>query len=72
MFEVTSRMPVAENINDARRTTIDLVKAHSDLKAVVSFGSQGPIGAGLAVRKTLKNKLNVFGMMIHFSSCKFN
>lgn len=65
MFEVTRRMPVAENINDARRTTIDLVKAHSDLKAVVSFGSQGPIGAGLAVKeKRLKNKLNVFGMMI--------
>ncbi|BFU60183.1 MULTISPECIES: substrate-binding domain-containing protein [Rodentibacter] len=65
MFEVTSRMPVAENINDARRTTIDLVKAHSDLKAVVSFGSQGPIGAGLAVKeKRLKGKLNVFGMMI--------
>ncbi|KMK50567.1 LacI family transcriptional regulator [[Actinobacillus] muris] len=65
MFEVTSRMPVAENINDARRTTIDLVKAHPDLKAVVSFGSQGPIGAGLAVKeKRLKGKLNVFGMMI--------
>lgn len=65
MFEVTSRMPVAENINDARRTTIDLIKAHPNLKAVVSFGSQGPIGAGLAVKeKRLKNKLNVFGMMI--------
>ncbi|TDQ56802.1 monosaccharide ABC transporter substrate-binding protein (CUT2 family) [Mesocricetibacter intestinalis] len=65
MFEVTSRMPVAENINDARRTTIDLVKAHPDLKAVISFGSQGPIGAGLAVKeKRLKGKLHVFGMMI--------
>lgn len=65
MFEVTSRMPVAENINDARRTTIDLVKAHPDLKAVISFGSQGPIGAGLAVKeKRLKDKLHVFGMMI--------
>ncbi|MFZ7217940.1 substrate-binding domain-containing protein [Avibacterium avium] len=65
MFEVTSRMPVAENIDDARRTTLDLVKAHPDLKAVISFGSQGPIGAGLAVKeKRLKNKLNVFGMMI--------
>ncbi|MCW9718910.1 substrate-binding domain-containing protein [Avibacterium sp. 21-599] len=65
MFEVTSRMPVAENIDDARRTTIDLVKAHPDLKAVISFGSQGPIGAGLAVKeKRLKNKLSVFGMMI--------
>lgn len=65
MVEVTSRMPVAENIDDARRTTIDLVKAHPNLKAVISFGSQGPIGAGLAVKeKRLKGKLNVFGMMI--------
>ncbi|XYU91782.1 substrate-binding domain-containing protein [Pasteurella multocida] len=65
MYEVTSRMPVAENIDDARRTTIDLIKAHPDLKAVISFGSQGPIGAGLAVKeKRLKGKLNVFGMMI--------
>ncbi|PJG85338.1 substrate-binding domain-containing protein [Conservatibacter flavescens] len=65
MFEVTSRMPVAENIDDSRRTTLDLVKAHPDLKAVISFGSQGPIGAGLAVKeKRLKGKLNVFGMMI--------
>ncbi|MGX3066629.1 substrate-binding domain-containing protein [Ursidibacter arcticus] len=65
MFEVTSRVPVAENINDARRTTIDLVKAHPNLDAVVSLGSQGPIGAGLAVKeKRLKNKLKVFGLMI--------
>lgn len=65
MYEVTTRMPVAENIDDARRTTIDLIKAHPDLKAVISFGSQGPIGAGLAVKeKRLKGKLNVFGMMI--------
>ncbi|URH93650.1 substrate-binding domain-containing protein [Pasteurella multocida] len=53
MYEVTSRMPVAENIDDARRTTIDLIKAHPDLKAVISFGSQGPIGAGLAVKKNV-------------------
>lgn len=65
MFEVTTRMPVAENIDDARRTTIDLMKAHPDLKSVVSFGSQGPIGAGLAVReKRMKDKFFVFGMMI--------
>ncbi|MGV6987997.1 substrate-binding domain-containing protein [Testudinibacter sp. P80/BLE/0925] len=65
MFEVTTRMPVAENIDDARRTTLDLMKAHPDLKTVVSFGSQGPIGAGLAVReKRMKDKFFVFGMMI--------
>lgn len=65
MFEVTSRMPVAENIDDARRTTLDLMKAHSDLKAVVAFGSQGPIGAGRAVKeKRARDKVKVFGMMI--------
>ncbi|MDU1026990.1 MAG: substrate-binding domain-containing protein, partial [Leclercia adecarboxylata] len=32
MHEVTNRMPVAENIDDARRTTIDLMKAHPDMK----------------------------------------
>lgn len=65
MFEVTSRMPVAESIDDSRRTTLDLMKAHSDLKGIVAFGSQGPIGAGRAVKeKRAKNKVHVFGMMI--------
>ncbi|CNE51797.1 autoinducer 2 ABC transporter substrate-binding protein [Yersinia mollaretii] len=65
MFEVTSRMPVAESIDDSRRTTLDLMKAHSDLKGIVAFGSQGPIGAGRAVKeKRAKDKVHVFGMMI--------
>ncbi|EQB3289991.1 TPA: substrate-binding domain-containing protein, partial [Klebsiella pneumoniae] len=35
------------------------------LKAVVSFGSNGPIGAGRAVKeKRAKNKVAVYGMMI--------
>ncbi len=65
MHEVTNRMPVAENIDDARRTTIDLMKAHPDMKGIVSFGSQGPIGAGRAVKeKRAKGKVFVYGMMI--------
>lgn len=65
MYEVTSRMPVAENIDDARRTTLDLMKAHPDMKGVVAFGSQGPIGAGRAVKeKRARGKVFVFGMMI--------
>ncbi|MEX5413037.1 autoinducer 2 ABC transporter substrate-binding protein [Atlantibacter hermannii] len=65
MHEVTTRMPVAENIDDARRTTLDLMKAHADLKGVISFGSQGPIGAGRAVKeKRARGKVFVFGMMI--------
>lgn len=65
MYEVTSRMPVAENIDDARRTTLDLMKAHPTMKGVVAFGSQGPIGAGRAVKeKRARDKVFVFGMMI--------
>lgn len=65
MFEVTSRMPVAENIDDARRTTLDLMKAYPEMKGVVAFGSQGPIGAGRAVKeKRARGKVFVFGMMI--------
>ncbi|GKX51072.1 autoinducer 2 ABC transporter substrate-binding protein [Budvicia aquatica] len=65
MFEVTSRMPVAENIDDARRTTLDLMKAYPEMKGVIAFGSQGPIGAGRAVKeKRARDKVFVFGMMI--------
>ncbi len=51
MHEVTCRMPVAESVDDSRRTTLDLMKTYPDLKAVVSFGSNGPIGAGRAVKR---------------------
>ncbi|WP_413726644.1 autoinducer 2 ABC transporter substrate-binding protein [Sodalis sp. RH16] len=65
MHEVTSRMPVSESIDDSRRTTLDLMKAHPDLNTIVAFGSQGPIGAGRAVKeKRAKNKVHVYGMMI--------
>lgn len=65
MFEVTSRMPVAESIDDARRTTLDLMKAYPEMKGVIAFGSQGPIGAGRAVKeKRARDKVFVFGMMI--------
>jgi len=65
MHEVTNRMPVSESIDDSRRTTLDLMKAHPDLKAIIAFGSQGPIGAGRAVKeKRAKDKVHVFGMMI--------
>lgn len=65
MHEVTTRMPVSESIDDSRRTTLDLMKAHPDLNSIIAFGSQGPIGAGRAVKeKRAKNKVHVYGMMI--------
>lgn len=40
------------SVDDSRRTTLDLMKTYPDLKAVVSFGSNGPIGAGRSERET--------------------
>lgn len=51
MHEVTRRMPVAESVDDSRRTTLDLMKTYPDLKAVVK-------------EKRAKNKVAVYGMMI--------
>ncbi|MCS5980092.1 hypothetical protein LNO78_02595 [Klebsiella pneumoniae subsp. pneumoniae] len=35
-------MPVAESVDDSRRTTLDLMKTYPDLKAVVSFWFEWP------------------------------
>lgn len=47
---------VAESLDDTMRTTKDLMSKHKDLKGVLAFGSQGPIGAGRAVMQ--RNKTN--------------
>ncbi len=63
MFEVTSRLPVAESIDKSYATTLDLMKTYPDLKGVIGFGSLGPIGAGQAVqKKRAKDKLAVVGI----------
>ena len=63
MHEVTSRLPVAENIDKSYSTTLDLMKTYPDLKGIIGFGSLGPIGAGQAVQqKRAKNKIAVVGI----------
>jgi len=63
MFEVTSRLPVAESIDKSYSTTLDLMKTYPQLKGVIGFGSLGPIGAGQAVsKKSAKNKIAVVGI----------
>ncbi len=49
MQQVADRFGVAESLDDTYRTTQDLMRANPDLKGVIAFGSQGPIGAGRAV-----------------------
>lgn len=62
MQQVSDRFGVAESLDDSYRTTQDLMRAHPDLKGVLAFGSQGPIGAGRAVVKQKKaDKIAVVG-----------
>ncbi len=59
---VGERYGVAENVDDSRKTALDLIAAHPNLKGFLAFGSQGPIGAGRAVEeKKLIGKVFVLG-----------
>ncbi len=49
MHMVADKFGVAESLDDTMRTTRDLMSRYPDLKGIVAFGSQGPIGAGRAV-----------------------
>lgn len=51
MTLVGERYGVAENVDDSRRTALDVMAAHPELKGFLAFGSQGPIGAGRAVEE---------------------
>ena len=51
MKPVGERYGVAENVDDSRKTALDLMAAHPDLHGFLAFGSQGPIGAGRAIEE---------------------
>jgi simple sugar transport system substrate-binding protein len=40
---------VAESVDESYKTALDMMRANPDLKGVLAFGSQGPIGAARAV-----------------------
>ena len=59
---VADRYPGADEIDTAYKTTLDVIKAYPNLKGILGFGSNGPIGAGNAVReKRLGKKIAVVG-----------
>jgi simple sugar transport system substrate-binding protein len=59
---VGERYGVAENVDDSRKTALDLMAANPDLVGILAFGSQGPIGAGRAIEeKKLVGKVHVIG-----------
>jgi simple sugar transport system substrate-binding protein len=54
MVLVADRFGVAESVDESRKTALDLMRANPDLKGILAFGSQGPIGAGRAVAERRK------------------
>jgi simple sugar transport system substrate-binding protein len=62
---VTDRFPGADEIDTSYKTTLDVIKAYPNLKGILGFGSNGPIGAGNAVReKRLGQKIAVVGTVL--------
>jgi len=59
---VGERYGVAENVDESRKTALDLIAANPDLGGFLAFGSQGPIGAGRAVEeRRLGGQVHVLG-----------
>ena len=62
MTMVGDRYGVAESVDDSRKTALDVLAANPDLGGFLTFGSQGPIGAGRAVEEQhLSDKVPVVG-----------
>ena len=49
MTLVADRFGVAESLDDSVKTAQDQMRANPDLKGILAFGSQGPVGAAKAV-----------------------
>ena len=60
-----SRFPGADEVDTSRNTTLDVLKAYPNLRGILGFGSNGPIGAGIAVRQQkLADKVAVVGTVV--------
>ncbi|MEC4725566.1 autoinducer 2 ABC transporter substrate-binding protein [Shewanella sp. D64] len=72
MFEVTSRMPVAESVDASYGATNDLMKAYPDMKGIISYGSLGLIGAGEAIKKKrAKDKIDTVGILMPSQAAQY-
>lgn len=62
---VTDRFPGADEIDTAQKTTLDAIKAYPNLAGIIAFGSNGPIGAGNAVKQQkLGKKIAIVGTVL--------
>lgn len=63
---LADRYGVAESVDDSYRTANDAMLAHPNLKGILTFGSQGPIGAGRAIKE--RNKVGKIALVGTFSA----
>ena len=63
---VADRFPVGESVDDSFRTAQELLQTHPDLKGLIGFGSQGPIGFAQALQRNgvKSGKVTVVGTVL--------
>ena len=62
---VTERVPGGDDLQAARKATLDLITAYPNLKGFYGCGSQGPVGASIAVKeKGMKGKIAIVGTVL--------
>ena len=65
MTLATDRFPGGDEVDVSQRTTLDVVKAYPDVTGVLAEGSNGPIGAGNAIKQLhLEKKIAVVGTCV--------
>jgi simple sugar transport system substrate-binding protein len=65
MSLATSRFPGSDEVDASQQVVREALQAYPDLKGIVGFGSNGPIGAGNVVRQRhLQKKITVVGTAI--------
>ncbi|BBK33161.1 periplasmic binding protein [Allostella humosa] len=61
----TDRFPGGDEIDTSQRTTLDVIKAYPNVRGILGFGSNGPIGAGNAVRqRRLGQRIAIVGTVL--------
>jgi simple sugar transport system substrate-binding protein len=61
----TSRFPGADEIDTSEQVTSEVIEAYPNVRGVLGFGSNGPIGAGNIIRQRhLQRKIAIVGTVI--------
>lgn len=61
---VTDRIPSGEDADESRTKTLELLQTYPDLDGIISFGSQGPIGAAEAIKEKGITDFTIIGNLM--------